>query len=76
MNVWGTKFSNQYWQRKASPGISKVSGKIPIDLLVLLLLQMCQDISGADVGASILAAEQSHNKKLMIHMGDIGKIRF
>lgn len=76
MNVWGTEFSSQYWQRKASPGISKVSGKIPIDLLVLLLLQMCQDISDVDVGVSILAAEQSRNKKLVIHMGEIGKIRF
>lgn len=37
---------------------------------------MCQDISDVDVGVSILAAEQSHNKKLMIHMGEIGKIRF
>lgn len=53
--------------------ISEVSGETPIDLLVLLLLQVCQDISNGDVGTSVLRPEQSHNKKLR---GEVGKIRF
>lgn len=74
MNVWGAEIPNQYQQRKPNPVISEVGGKTPIDLF-LPLLQMCRDISNG-VGTSVLRAEQSHNKKLMIHRDEVGKIRF
>lgn len=76
VNVWGGEIPNQYWQRKPNPVISEVSGETPIDLLFLLLLQMCKEMSNGDVGASVPRAEKSHNKKLMIHRDEVGKIRF